>query len=149
MNRKKITKEELEQFLRKHKLWLDDDPEGERANLSEADLREADLSGANLSEADLREADLSGANLIGADLSGANLSGANLDFSCLPLWCGSLGAHFDDRQLTQIAYHLVKAGLKSKNASDETKTELAKLIDLANNFHRVNECGKIQKEKEN
>ena len=134
MNRKKITKEELEQFLRKHKLWLDDDPEGERANLSEADLREADLSGANL---------------IGADLSGANLSGANLDFSCLPLWCGSLGAHFDDRQLTQIAYHLVKAGLKSKNASDETKTELAKLIDLANNFHRVNECGKIQKEKEN
>ena len=119
MNGKKITRDELEQFLRKHKLWLDCDPEGERANLSGADLREADL----------READL--------------------DYSCLPLWCGSLGAHFDDRQLTQIAYHLVKAGLNSKNASEETKAELAKLIDLANNFHRVGECGKIIKEQEN
>ena len=129
MNGKKITKEELEQFLRKHKLWLDDDPEGKQANLSEANLR--------------------GANLSGANLRGANLSEANLDYSCLPLWCGSLSAHFDDRQLTQIAYHLVKAGLNSKNASEETKAELEKLIDLANNFHRVEECGKIKKEKEN
>ena len=31
MKRKKITKEELEVFLRKHKLWLGNDPEGERA----------------------------------------------------------------------------------------------------------------------
>lgn len=52
-------------------------------------------------------------------------------------------AHFDNRQLTQIAYHLVKAGLNSKNASDETKTELAKLIDFANKFHRIDECGKL------
>jgi hypothetical protein len=48
------------------------------ANLSDADLINADLSGANLSDADLRGADLRGANLINADLSGANLSGANL-----------------------------------------------------------------------
>ena len=51
--------------------------------------------------------------------------------------------HFDDRQLKQIAYHLVKAGLQSKNASDETKAELAKLIGFANGFHRVEECGLI------
>ncbi len=58
------------------------------ANLSDADLRGAnlryaDLSGANLSDANLRGAnlryaDLSGANLRGANLSGANLRGANL-----------------------------------------------------------------------
>lgn len=72
-----------------------------------------------------------------------DLRGADLDFSCLPLWCGSLAAHFDDRQLRQIAYHLVKAGLHSKNASPETKRELAKLIDFANEFHRAYECGKI------
>ena len=119
MNRKKITRDKLEQFLRKHKLWLDGDPEGERANLS------------------------------GANLSGADLRWADLDYSCLPLWCGSLSAHFDDKQLAQIAYHLVKAGLNSKNASEETKLELEKLIDLANNFHRVEECGKIIKEQEN
>lgn len=84
----------------------------------------------------------------GANLQGADLQGANLDYSVLPLWCGSLHANFDDRQLRQIAYHLVKAGLDSTNASAETKKELTKLIDFANNFHRVDECGKIQKEKE-
>ena len=80
-----------------------------------------------------------------ADLHRADLRGADIDFSCLPLWCGSLSAHFDDRQLRQIAYHLVRAGLQSKNASPETKAELAKLIDFANGFHRVKECGMIEK----
>ena len=130
MNRKVITKEELEQFLRKHKLWLANEEGGEVADLSRANL-----SGANLKWA----------NLKWADLSGANLKGANLDFSCLPLWCGSLKANFDDKQLVQIAYHLVKAGLNSNNASEETKAELEKLIDFANKFHRVSECGMIEK----
>ena len=48
------------------------------ANLSDANLRDANLSGANLSDADLRDADLRGANLSDADLSDANLSDANL-----------------------------------------------------------------------
>ena len=114
MNRKVITKEELEQFLRKHKLWLENKEGGERANLE------------------------------GANLKWAKLEGANLDYSCLPLWCGSLSAHFDDKQLIQITYHLVRAGLNSNNASEEVKAELKKLIDLANKFHRVNECGVIK-----
>ena len=58
---KKITKEELDVFLRKHKLWLCDEPDGERANLGGADLRGADLWRANLRGADLRGADLGGA----------------------------------------------------------------------------------------
>ena len=44
---KRITRDELEVFLRKHKLWLADDPEGERANLWGANLRGANLRGAN------------------------------------------------------------------------------------------------------
>ena len=164
MNRK-----ELNDILENHKKWLDGEEGGVCANLRDADLRDADLrdadlidanlrdanlrdanlSGANLSGADLSGADLSGANLSGANLSGADLSGANLidanlDYSCLPLWCGSLDANFDDRQLIQIAYHLVRAGLNSKNASDETKKELSKLIDFANQFHKVEECGRIK-----
>ena len=79
-----------------------------------------------------------------ANLSWADLSGANLDYSGLPLWCGSLSAHFDDKQLRQIAYHLVKAGLQSKNASDETQAELRKLIQFANGFHRAEKCGFIE-----
>lgn len=69
---------------------------------------------------------------------------ADLDYSGLPLWCGSLSAHFDDKQLKQIAYHLVKAGLQSKNASDETQAELRKLIQFANGFHRAKKCGFIE-----
>ena len=163
----------LDETLKKHELWLEGAYGGEKADLSEAELRgaylmganlrranligadlsEAYLGGADLRRADLSEADLSGANLSGAklnrvdlrgtDLKEADLSGADLDFSCLPLWCGSLDAHFDDRQLYQIAYHLVRSGLYSKNASEETKDELSKLIGFANKFHRVEECGKI------
>ena len=41
---KKYSKEELAEILQKHELWLQEDPEGECA-----DLRGADLSGADLS----------------------------------------------------------------------------------------------------
>ena len=165
-----MNKKELDCVISKHKEWINGDG-GEYASLSHEDLRgaslryanlshaylngadlsDADLTGADLRDADLRDANLKYANLrdadlTGADLTGANLRYANLDYSCLPLWCGSLEAHFDDKQLIQIAYHLVKAGLQSKNASEETKKELSKLIDFANKFHRVNECGEIKKE---
>ena len=126
---KQYTESELASILNLHKAWIIGEDYGKRAN----------LSGANLSGADLREADLRW-----ADLSGANLSGANLDYSGLPLWCGSLSAHFDDKQLKQIAYHLVKAGLQSRNASDETQAELRKLIQFANGFHRAKQCGFIE-----
>lgn len=123
----------IKDILKKHKDWLEGESDGECA-----DLRCAALQGANL-----RDADLQDANLRCADLRGADLRGANLDFSCFPLWCGGLDIHLDDRQLIQIAYHLVRNGLHSKNASEETKKELAKLIDFANRFHRVNECGEV------
>ena len=45
---RKITREELEVILRKHKLWLINDPDGERANLSDTDLSHANLISANL-----------------------------------------------------------------------------------------------------
>ena len=130
--------EKIKNILKKHKDWLEGESDGERA-----DLRGANLRGADLRRADLRGADLQDADLRDADLQGANLQGANLDFSCFPLWCGGLDIHLDDRQLIQIAYHLVRNGLHSKNASEETKKELAKLIDFANRFHRVDECGEV------
>ena len=93
----------ISKILAKHLAWLNNEDEGERADLSGAelfganlygaDLSGADLSGAKLyganlrraklSRADISGADISGANLFranltGADLTGANLSGANL-----------------------------------------------------------------------
>ena len=47
-----MTKEELSLILDKHKKWLNDDPDGERADLSRADLSRADLYGVNLRGAD-------------------------------------------------------------------------------------------------
>ena len=88
---------DLKKILDEHLLWLNGEG-GSRANLSNADLRDANLSnadlfganlrganlrganlfGANLRNADLRDADLRCANLSNADLRGANLSNADL-----------------------------------------------------------------------
>ena len=129
-----MDEKELKQNLEEHKKWLNNEGDGKRA-----DLRYADLS-----NADLRYAELGNANLRGADLRNANL-----DFSVLPLWCGSLKAHFDDKQIIQFIDHAVKAGLHSKNVSTEIKEELKKLTFLANKFRRARECGKLHVEKGN
>ena len=119
-----MTQAELNEILEKHKKWLDNEPGGEYADFSGSDLRDSNLRGSNL--------------------SGSDLSGCNLDFSCLPLWCGSLLAYFDDRQIVQIVYHAVRAGRRSPNVSDEVKAELRKMAPLANRFHHAEECGVIE-----
>ena len=78
-----MNKDELNDILEKHKLWLNNEAGGEQADLSGADLRFADLSGADLISADLGGADLSRADLRDAYLSGANLRRA--DLSCADL----------------------------------------------------------------
>ena len=71
---KKITREELDQILQQHQLWLDNNGDkGERAVFNSANLSNTSFRGANL-----RLANLSGANLIGADISRTDLQGANL-----------------------------------------------------------------------
>lgn len=128
-----ISYKELQIILEKNKKWINGEDGGERANLRGSDLRGSDLSEANLRGSDLSEANLRGANMIKSDL----------DFSCLPLWCGGLDINIDDRQAKQIAYHLVRNVLYSKNTSKEAKETVKPLVDFANGFHRVEECGKI------
>ena len=137
-----MTEKELKEILEKHIKWLHCDPGGKRA-----DLQGAYLKRAYLKRADLQGADLRGADLQGADLRGADLQDADLDYSCLPLFCGCLSAHFDDRQIIQILYHAVKAGVQSRNVSEELKTVLYGIADTANKFHRVGECGRIERGK--
>ncbi len=55
----------------------------ERYKAGERDFRGVDLHGANLTRVILRGANLSDANLIGADLSGTDLRHANLRGACL------------------------------------------------------------------
>lgn len=165
-----MTKEELDKVLESHKKWLGRDWRGKRAvlnneelrakilrvvnlqkaylcgaDLRDADLRDADFREANLIEADLRGADLRGANLSGANLKDADLCDADIDFSVWPLCCGGLCVHIDDRIAIQLLYHLVRNVLYSKNTSEELKNLLSQkeIVTVANQFHRVDECGRI------
>ena len=105
------------------------------ANLSWADLSWADLSEADLSEADLRRADLSE-----ADLRRADLRGADLDYSVWPLWCGALHVKTDKRIMCQLAYHFC-----AQDCDDpEHIAARNAMLDFANQFHRVDECGRLE-----
>ena len=112
----------LNKILENHKLWLKTNGEqGERADLSYADLRYADLSY------------------------------ADLDYSAFPLWCGGLDVHIDDKQATQLLYHLIRNVKYSKNTSKALKKicRIKSLVKQANQFHRVRECGEIMVGEEN
>lgn len=71
-----MNKQELDEALRLHKTWLNNEDGGKRA-----DLR-------------------------GADLRGAVLTGADIDYSCWPLWCGSKGVKVDVRIVRQLLAHV-------------------------------------------
>ena len=136
-----MNQKELLIVLEKHGKWLRNKEGGERAYLCSANLCDANLRGAYLCGANLCDA-----NLRGADLRGAYLRGAYLDYACWPLWCGSLKARIDDRQVKQLLYHVLSAVSYSDNCSDELKAALLTEtnITVANQFHRVDECGALE-----
>jgi uncharacterized protein YjbI with pentapeptide repeats len=110
-----MLKSEIGEILDKHPKWLNVEIGGERADLRYADLRDANLRD-------------------------ANLHGADLDFSCLPLWCGSLGVIVDRRIAAQIAYHFC-----SLVCDDDEVVHIQKLLyDFANTFHRVGEIPRLE-----
>lgn len=114
--------------------------ESDRAALRGFDLRKANLRGADLRKVDLYGADLRKANLYGVDLYGADLHGADIDYACWPLWCGGLHVKIDKRIACQLAYHFCCQDcddpeyIASRNA----------ILTFANQFHRVNQCGKLE-----
>ena len=86
---RKIDEAELNKILSNHKLWLMDESNGIRADLSGVDLEYANLDGADLGDANLSGADLGGTNLSGANLWYADLRGADLRYASLG--CADLG----------------------------------------------------------
>ena len=155
-----MTREGLNEILRKHKLWLDDADGGERADMQDADMQGAKMRGAkmqyanmqyaNMRGADMQYADMQGANMRGANMRGANMQdadmrGANIDYSCWPLWCGSLKAHVDDRIAIQLLYHALSVVQHSPYVSENIKRTLLTpdVVEVANRFHRVDECGEL------
>jgi uncharacterized protein YjbI with pentapeptide repeats len=126
----------------------------ERASLTNAILRGADLTNANLASATLQDADLSyadlkGANLESASLANAILIGANLDYGCLPFSHHSLEIKIDKRIACQLLYHTLRAMQSVEDEEVKAILNDDKVLALANQFHRVDECGEIVKEQPN
>lgn len=105
-----MTQEELNVILDKHRKWLRGKEGGEKA-----DLR-------------------------GDNLSGADLRGADLDYSCWPLWCGSLDVKVDARIARQLAYHFCRLDCDDPEYLEARES----IASFANKFHRVDECGRIE-----
>ena len=120
-----MEEKQLKNILELHQKWIRQEPGGDRADLRGANLVGADLRGANLWEANLR---------------GANLREADLDYSCWPLWCGSLDVRVCKRIAAQLAYHFCRLDC------DDPEVIAAQnaIIPLANQFHRADECGKLE-----
>ena len=150
-----MEEKQLKNILELHQKWINKEPGGERASLGGADLRGANLRGANLWRADLQGADLRGADLWGADLRGADLWGADLrgaelrgadlreadlDYSCWPLRCGSLDVRVCKRIAAQLAYHFCRLDCDDPEVTAAQNA----IIPLANQFHRADECGKLE-----
>ena len=83
------------------------------------------------------------ADLGGANLRDACLRGANLDYASWPLSCGSLDVIVDKRIFCQLAYHLCRVVVDDP----ECKAAQRALYPIANQFHRVDGCGRLGYEK--
>ena len=124
----------IEERLELHQKWIRNEPGGIRL-----EEHGPDLWGANL-----READLWRANLWGANLREADLWRADLDYACWPLWCGSIGVKVDKRIWCQLAYHLCAVEIDDPDCIRYRNM----LLPIANQFHRVEECGVLEEIKE-
>jgi hypothetical protein len=117
------------EILNLHVKWLNDEPDGERANLRGADLSDANLRGANLSNANLRGANLSNANLRGADLSNADGLLSAIEY---------LEAHFEKTAEGYIAY---KTFGGEYNPPEKWVIQPGSVITENVNFDRCRDCG--------
>lgn len=117
-----MNQEELNKKLELHKLYLEDDSQGEKADLHGANLHGANLHGADLRWADLRNAGLRKADLRKADLRNADLRKADIDFSGFSLQCTSLNMKLSLDQIYQFLHFIYE---------QQSDTKTFKLIKLA------------------
>lgn len=138
-----MEQKELDIIIEKHKKWLLCYRKGERAVMSGADMRGADMNGAVMSGAVMHNVDMRNVDMHKANIRRADMRGADVDYSCWPLWCGSFDVRVDERIAAQLAYHFCRLDCDD---ADYIKARNA-IIDFANQFHRVDECGRLEEIK--
>ncbi len=149
---REINASELSKILKEHKRWCDtDEEEGEKADLSHANLSRANLSRANLRFANLSDSALFESNLSNADLFGANLSNTNLrdsNLSCanlirvrgLTLEQLSSVETLCDAELSSERIKQVRKKyphLLGERALDEEKLSKRKIITLRSSYKKL------------
>jgi len=141
-NVRRIDKDRLKRILTEHKEWLRMiGPKGRQADLrganlsdadlSQADLRKALLSGAYLTQANLSDADLHAAELGAADLRSAMLCRANLSEAFL------VGADLRGSSLTHANLRGAMLGLTDLTAADLSGADLAEALCGYTTFAKV------------
>jgi len=116
---------------------------GTNVTFNQSNLGWSDFSGADLKNSIFRNSRLTGVNFINVKLNGTRLYNNDIDFSCFPLFCGSLDIKCDEKLFQQLAYHLCRLIVDN----DEIKQCQKALIDVANKFHRAIECGIIDRDR--
>ena len=111
-----------------------------RPDLSEADLENADLQEANLSGADLENADLRKAHLVKAWLPNANLTGADLNRAKLG-WTNLTGADLNRAKLSWANLYQASIGGANLAAADLRKANLQESFLMATDLKEANLSG--------
>ena len=139
-----MNQKELQKILDLHKKWINGDTEGQKADLSNADLGSANLSNADLRCADLSNADLGSANLIDADLSNADLSNADLRCADLSGTQGVLDAIdyiSENFERTDDGYIVYKTFGSNYESPGRWRLEKGEVITESCNYDRTCDCG--------
>ena len=133
---RKLTQEQINKILEKHKHWINEDCEGWETMW--ADFSYCDLRNANLSGTDLRNAHLNGTNLNGTDLRFANLSGTNLyeakEVPYMPMVCPEEGDFIGWKKAGDkiVKLRIPEDALRSSATSRKCRCNKAEVVEIYN-----------------
>ena len=123
-----MTQEELNEVLIKHQLWLEDEDEGERANLERANLERANLERVNL--------------------NGANLYMANF---FLPILCPEMGAFIGWKTASGkiIKLEILADARRSSATGRKCRCDKAKVLEIQKPDGAMSDCIEVTSDYDN
>lgn len=119
-----VNKDELDNSLKLHKLWLDSDgKDGKKVVLKRCDLRKIDFRGKDLRKIDLRQSNMAFAKLDGANLAGAAIGDVNL-FKASMENCNLSGANAPNSDFSGVSASGARFQAANLRAANFSKSQL-------------------------